>query len=84
MYNLVERFIDLEAAVGDEEEEEEEEEEGLGKFFTTCCTLLLTLRARQLYCGWHRGRGRRGWRETAGLYGWKWFEHGRTPRANSQ
>ena len=33
MYNLVERFIDLEAAVGDEEDEEEEEEEGLGKFF---------------------------------------------------
>ena len=33
MYNLVERFIDLEAAVGNEDDEEEEEgEEGLGRF----------------------------------------------------
>jgi hypothetical protein len=32
MYNLVERFIDLEAAVGDDDEEEEEEEEGIGRF----------------------------------------------------
>ena len=33
MYNLVERFIDLEAAVGDEDDEEEEEgEEGLGRY----------------------------------------------------
>jgi hypothetical protein len=35
MHRLVEQFIDLEAAVGDEdeeEEEEEEEEEGIGKF----------------------------------------------------
>jgi hypothetical protein len=32
MYNLVERFIDLEAAVGDEDEEEEEDEDGLGRF----------------------------------------------------
>ena len=30
MYKLIERFLDLEAAVGDEDEEEEEEEEGLG------------------------------------------------------